>query len=267
MVLGTFFSIIVLFASLYYFLNIDFNHGKEIIKLSFFDSLYFSVVTITTLGYGDISPARNLGKFLIGIEAISGILILGLYLNSLSHRLAINYQSILKEEESIMAIKLIATPNWHDIGAYSWNLKYAHDYLNKIKFLKKETSNPEQLISFKQSIEEFNHSSRIYLLQKLESDKAKSFIHLEKFLVNIDPVRYSTLLYHINFLHSRELHIMQKNYIEDIKNNLDNYNKSEHSIYTTSSFLQGINEWIDEELKSMSYIEDTILNIIKDKTK
>ena len=34
------------------------------------DSLYFSTITITTLGYGDILPVNNTGKFLVVIETI-----------------------------------------------------------------------------------------------------------------------------------------------------------------------------------------------------
>lgn len=48
---------------------------KEI--LDGFDALYFSIVTITTLGYGDIVPITSIQKFLVGLEAISGIVVFG----------------------------------------------------------------------------------------------------------------------------------------------------------------------------------------------
>ena len=35
--------------------------------------LYFSVVTLTTLGYGDVVPSTHLGKFFGGLISISGI--------------------------------------------------------------------------------------------------------------------------------------------------------------------------------------------------
>ncbi|MBC8376400.1 MAG: two pore domain potassium channel family protein [FCB group bacterium] len=46
-------------------------------------SIYFSVVTITTLGYGDIYPKHDLLRIACSFEALMGVLILGLFLNSL----------------------------------------------------------------------------------------------------------------------------------------------------------------------------------------
>lgn len=56
--------------------------------LGFIESIYFSVVTITTLGYGDISPSTDAGRILTGIEALLGIVSIGLFLNSISERRA-----------------------------------------------------------------------------------------------------------------------------------------------------------------------------------
>jgi voltage-gated potassium channel Kch len=42
------------------------------------DSLYFSVITLTTIGYGDFSPQTDLGKFFTILYIIVGVgLILG----------------------------------------------------------------------------------------------------------------------------------------------------------------------------------------------
>lgn len=45
---------------------------------------YFSSVTLTTLGFGDIVPISNQARSLISLEAILGIVIIGLFLNALS---------------------------------------------------------------------------------------------------------------------------------------------------------------------------------------
>jgi len=46
---------------------------------SFLDSIYFAIVTVTTLGYGDFSPVTNLGKIFTIFYSLSGIII-GLYI-------------------------------------------------------------------------------------------------------------------------------------------------------------------------------------------
>jgi hypothetical protein len=55
----------------------------------FIDSMYFSAVTVTTLGYGDIAPVTTSGKVMAGIHAVFGVIMIGLFLNSLSEHRAI----------------------------------------------------------------------------------------------------------------------------------------------------------------------------------
>lgn len=45
---------------------------------------YLSASTITTLGYGDITPITTLSRLLVSIESICGIVLIGLFLNALS---------------------------------------------------------------------------------------------------------------------------------------------------------------------------------------
>jgi len=47
---------------------------------------YFSTVTITTLGFGDIVPITDNARTLTSIEAILGVVVIGLFLNSLSKK-------------------------------------------------------------------------------------------------------------------------------------------------------------------------------------
>lgn len=48
--------------------------------------LYFSAVTITTVGFGDITPITPWARKWTAIEAVSGIVVIGLFLNSLFQR-------------------------------------------------------------------------------------------------------------------------------------------------------------------------------------
>ena len=45
-----------------------------------FTAAYFSVVTFTTLGYGDLAPGAGWGRFFAGLEAALGIVIMSLFL-------------------------------------------------------------------------------------------------------------------------------------------------------------------------------------------
>jgi len=78
----TFYSLLVIvFAALYAILA---NHGTEphfrisniVRPLTFSESVHFSIVTISTVGYGDIVPISNLARVLSSVEVIFGVLLL-----------------------------------------------------------------------------------------------------------------------------------------------------------------------------------------------
>ena len=52
--------------------------------LTFIQSIYFSVVTVTTLGYGDIVPITDAARILTAIESIIGIVIIGIFINAVA---------------------------------------------------------------------------------------------------------------------------------------------------------------------------------------
>ena len=45
---------------------------------NFFDALYWATTTLTTVGYGDIYPATNIGRFISMLSAILGVAIIAL---------------------------------------------------------------------------------------------------------------------------------------------------------------------------------------------
>lgn len=49
--------------------------------VNIFDYIYFSVVTSTTIGYGDLHPVGNLGKLLVCIQAVMVVAFIVLFLN------------------------------------------------------------------------------------------------------------------------------------------------------------------------------------------
>jgi len=48
--------------------------------------LYLSAVTITTLGYGDIVPNSGITRLLVGFQSVLGIVLIGLFINSIAIR-------------------------------------------------------------------------------------------------------------------------------------------------------------------------------------
>ena len=51
---------------------------------------YLSAVTITTLGYGDITPVTSIARFLVSMEAIAGVVLVGFFLNAIARKLGSN---------------------------------------------------------------------------------------------------------------------------------------------------------------------------------
>jgi voltage-gated potassium channel len=97
----TFYSLLVIvFASLYCILsqNATLPHFRitNIPRaITFSESIHFSIVTISTVGYGDIVPISNLARALSSVEVICGVLLLLFGVSELleytrEHRLARN---------------------------------------------------------------------------------------------------------------------------------------------------------------------------------
>jgi hypothetical protein len=109
-VLTIFLMCIILFAFLYWLFPDATTAGP-----SFLRSVYFSVVTITTLGYGDIVPASNFGMLLIILEAIFGVVLIGLFLNSLWQ----SYAARIEEHQSEILNAKIKSENLQRLAIYS----------------------------------------------------------------------------------------------------------------------------------------------------
>lgn len=50
---------------------------------SFSRMLYLSMITISTLGFGDIVPLTNIARILVGLESVMGVIYLGAFVNSI----------------------------------------------------------------------------------------------------------------------------------------------------------------------------------------
>ena len=96
----------VLFIAIaYIFLTalIMFNLEPDIFN-SFFDSLYWATMTLTTVGYGDICPVSDLGRFICMASSLLGIGILALSSGVIT---ASYLEELRKEKEREQEIKAI----------------------------------------------------------------------------------------------------------------------------------------------------------------
>ena len=66
--------------------------GVDVLKYSgpiignFLNCLYFSVVTFTTLGYGDFQPLVGWSRFLVSFEALLGAFTMALFVYTFARR-------------------------------------------------------------------------------------------------------------------------------------------------------------------------------------
>lgn len=73
------------YSLVYHYFSALQNTSTQATVTNFWDSLYFSIVTFSTLGYGDISPIKNF-RLIASSEALLGLLFTGLFIFTISRR-------------------------------------------------------------------------------------------------------------------------------------------------------------------------------------
>ena len=86
-------SIVVIAATLISLFGFAYSHWPQIVtaghrSLTPFTPYYFSIVTYTTLGFGDVKPNSLAGEILVSLEVIMGYVTLGLLLAVLGDKIA-----------------------------------------------------------------------------------------------------------------------------------------------------------------------------------
>ncbi len=82
-ILFTLFAIIFIFSGLIYQVEHPFNPGFD----TFTDAFYFAIVTMTTVGYGDVTPISDLGQLLTILMILTGIALIPWQVGDLIKRL------------------------------------------------------------------------------------------------------------------------------------------------------------------------------------
>lgn len=87
----TLFAIIFIYAGIIY--QVEQRYHPESFR-SFFDAAYFAVVTMTTVGYGDITPASDAGRLFTMLMILTGIALIPTQLGNLIRQIVKVSQSV-----------------------------------------------------------------------------------------------------------------------------------------------------------------------------
>ncbi len=78
-------GILIIFLASFFYTGGHLLHNDLITKPDFWEAFYFSVITFTTVGYGDFTPV-GLSKLVVIIEALCGLFIIPLFVIGLSRK-------------------------------------------------------------------------------------------------------------------------------------------------------------------------------------
>lgn len=100
---------------------------------SYLNTLYFSTVCITTLGFGDAYPITNLSKILVTLQVLLGIVFIGIFFNFLSLRTTERLEEIKEKEKKLeeLPIRRIVfneISNFLNTAVDTWRTAYQHTY-------------------------------------------------------------------------------------------------------------------------------------------
>jgi len=107
-------------------------------NINFFDALWWSIVTVTTVGYGDIAPATTGGRIVGAVEMITGIGFLGIFTATIANRFI---ETSLLEKKGMSNIRV--TEHFIICG---WNFR-GSDIIAELKADSKSKDVPVVLIS------------------------------------------------------------------------------------------------------------------------
>lgn len=100
--IGLYVCLAPLFALVYWALPIDQFRIPEGETTNYGSWLYYSIVTISTLGFGDFTPARGAAQAVTAVEVMCGLIFLGFFLNSVgAMKSEIDVESEIEKQKAV----------------------------------------------------------------------------------------------------------------------------------------------------------------------
>lgn len=219
-----YFVLIFCFSIVYFFVD-GLSGVSSTDKLErYFTCLYFSVVTITTLGYGDIVPILASVKFFSSVEAVLGIVFIGFILNELWRIYADRQVKNIKNLEDERAIQnLLSYSTYLDV-VVDWFVTSVFELINPIEG-RGDRINIDEDFSFSQMQYVFNPSVLIVNVPKSALD-----VYCERTETLVDALRLCLSSYNIsNYpdLYKNVIGFMRTTTVYDVCSILKVYAKNE----------------------------------------
>ena len=74
---------ILVICETYYWLLSPYQQGTTCHDISWLDSLYFCVITFSSLGYGDFTP-EGFGKVIASLQVLSGVILIAIFVGKIA---------------------------------------------------------------------------------------------------------------------------------------------------------------------------------------
>jgi len=106
-ILFTLFAIVFVFSGLIY--QVEHPVNSQVFR-TFFDAFYFSIVTMTTVGFGDVTPTSGLGRLLTALMILTGIALIPWQIGDLIKR-------FVKTANQVETVCSVCGLSFHDLDA------------------------------------------------------------------------------------------------------------------------------------------------------
>ena len=248
-------TVIIVSSAIYYQNQIWLDNNGSIVNRDFFDCLYFSVVTFTSLGYGDIAPTGN-ARITAGLEVFSGLFLVAILVGKIASErqtiwvqliyTSINQKRLVQYKKSLSKKKdeLSIAVNSKDENKIDIEVQNIFPFIAGIKSYLLFNSNQGNLAYFgnKSSLRKlylsiFNLQTTLIQIYRYEKLGAESNEEIEKTLVKIYVIAAHMQRFHKK--HKRVLPVIQRilnnhdfflNVYREVQNQLNGHNRSTRRI-------------------------------------